>query len=570
MLVFFNLSLLPRYKPHAQPLQLDGDVKVVQRNTHGSESSNVSDKNRHRARITHVPRLDGQVNSTGQEIGEKEQRETIAVESVQHLARSIGDAHLLDLLALGAVQLGEHEHLDAAEEQQLREIECAHPADVCAVGHAARDEQVRAVVPQSPQGADKPDAGPLEEVDDGELGQGAEVGHGLFGTPVFGFFFFCRDDLFDLLFFLLVGADHGGEPVCVVVHGVSGVTGGLDGIFGGLVVTGQDTLASAHTGHEDGEVADERVDTFTVLGEEVARNTLGEDNVVLERRHVKENLIRDCDAESDGAVRWQPAQNWLEEGKGRREQRQGEEEVPVDAVLAFMLGVLEALDGGKTNKSENGKRDGVAESSLHAGTDGLLDLSEIFLELLTNSDNTSGEDEGADAEIHEGSSESLSLAKAARENGKVDGENAAAGDDHHGATVAGDERLDGERIPFLGLAIILGLFVRVLVLLCKDFIAFQLSSGLQESSNCWQKQKTSESLRRVGVDSGCTEDCAALQEEVHEKSLGAVWLEETLLFLQDTPDKDGNLWAFVRRYIAAAGKGSCRRASIPEPRRSGC
>jgi hypothetical protein len=68
-----------------------------------------------------------------------------------------------------------------------------------------------------------------------------------------------------------------------------------------------------------------------------------------------------------------------------------------------------------------------------------------------------------------------------------------------------------------------------------------LSSRLQEGSNGWQKQKASESLRRVGVDSGCAEDSAALQEEVHEQRLSTVRLEETLLLLQDTPDEDSNL-----------------------------
>ena len=543
---------------------------MVQRNANSGEGGDVTNKNGHGAGVAHVPCLKGEVDSTSKNVGEKEQREPIAVESVQDLAGGVGDPGLLDLLALGAVQLGKHEHLDTAEEQKLGEVESADPANVGAVGHAAGDEQVRTVVPQAPHGEDEPDTGPLEEVDDGELGQGVEVGHGLFRTPVFGLLLLRGDNLLDLLFFLFIGADHRCEPVGVIVHGVSGIAGGLDGILCGLVVTGQNTLTSAHTSHEDGKVADERVNTLTVLGEEVARDTLGEDDVVLKRSHVEENLVRDCNAESDTAVRRKPAQDGLEESKDRRQQGQSEEEVPVDAVLAFVLGVVEALDGGKTNKSENGERERVAESSLHASANGLLDLSEIFLELLTNSNNTSGKDEGTNAEIHERSSEGLSLAEAARENGEVDGENAAASDNHHGATVAGDERLDGKRIPFLGLLIFLGLLVGILVLLCEYLIAFQLSSGLQESSNCWQKQKTSESLRRVGVDSGCTEDCAALQEEVHEKSLGAVWLEETLLFLQDTPDKDGNLWAFVRRYIAAAGKGTCRQASIPEPRRSGC
>jgi hypothetical protein len=64
---------------------------------------------------------------------------------------------------------------------------------------------------------------------------------------------------------------------------------------------------------------------------------------------------------------------------------------------------------------------------------------------------------------------------------------------------------------------------------------------LQKGSNGWQKQKTSKSLGRVGVDSGCTEDGAALQEEIHEQRLGTVRLEETLLLLQDTPDEDSNL-----------------------------
>jgi hypothetical protein len=262
---------------------------------------------------------------------------------------------------------------------------------------------------------------------------------------------------------------------------------------------------------------------------------------VLERGHVEENLIRDCDTESDAAVRWEPAQDRLEEGKDRRQQGQGEEEVPVNAIFALMFGVVETLDGGKTNKSENGERDRVAESSLHAGANGLLDLGEVFLELLADGDNTSGKDERTNTEIHEGSSEGLSLAKATRENREVDGKNAAASDNHHGATVAGDERLDGERIPLLGLLIFLVLLAGILVLLCKYLIALQLSSRLQESSNRWQKQKTSKSLGRVGVDSGCTEDCAALQEEIHEQRLGTVRLEETLLLLQDTPDEDSNL-----------------------------
>lgn len=531
---------------------------MIQRNANSGEGGNVTDENGHGAGVAHVPCLEGEVDSTGKNVGEKEQRETVAVESVQDLAGRVGDPGLLDLLALGAVQLGEHEHLDTAEEQKLGEVESADPADVGAVGHAAGDEQVRAVVPKAPHGEDEPDTGPLEEMDDGELGQGVEVGHRLFRTPVLGLLLLRGNNLLDLLFFLFIRADHGREPVGVIVHGVSGLAGGLDGVLCGLVVSGQDTLTGTHTSHEDGKVADERVDTLAVLRQEVARNTLGEDDVVLERSHVEENLVRDCNAESDTAVRRKPAQDGLEESKDRRQQGQSEEEVPVNAVLAFVLGVIEALDGGKTNKSKNSERERVAESSLHAGANGLLDLSEVFLELLTNGNNTSSKDEGANAEIHERRSESFSLTEATRENGKVDGKDAAASDDHHGTTVAGDERLDGERIPLLGLVILLGLLIGVLVLLCKYLIAFQLGSGLQKGSNRRQKKKTSKSLRRIGVDSGCTEDCAALQEEIHEQSLGTVRLEETLFLLQDTPDEHGNLWAVVRRYIAAAGMG--RRA----------
>ena len=59
--------------------------------------------------------------------------------------------------------------------------------------------------------------------------------------------------------------------------------------------------------------------------------------------------------------------------------------------------------------------------------------------------------------------------------------------------------------------------------------------------NGWQKKKTSESLGRVGVDSGSTEDCAALEKEVHEIGLNTIRLEEALPLLQDSPYEDSNL-----------------------------
>jgi hypothetical protein len=131
------LSILDSRTTHARPLQLDRNVVVVQQDTDSSNGADVSDKNTNGARVAHVPRLERQVDSTCKKIGQQEQRKSVAVESVQHLARRVGDSRLLDSLALGAVQFGEHEHLNDAEKQKLRKVERANPADVRAVGHAA-------------------------------------------------------------------------------------------------------------------------------------------------------------------------------------------------------------------------------------------------------------------------------------------------------------------------------------------------------------------------------------------------------------------------------------------------
>jgi hypothetical protein len=522
-------------------LQLDGNVVVVEQDTDSRQSADVSDKNAHGLDIVEVPRLKDHVDSAGENVGEQEEGKTVAVESVQDPAGSVGDAALLDRTALGAVQGREHEHLNATEDQELSKVESAHPADVRAVGHAARHKKVRAVVPQAPDGAHEPDSGPFEQVDDGQAREGGEVLHRLFGAPVLWLFLLVGDNFVDLLVLLGGAADDGGEPVSVLVHGVPGQAGGQDGVLWGLFVTLQDAFTSAHAGQEDGEVADERVDTLAVLRQEVPGDALGEDDVVLEGRGVEQDLVADSDGESNGAVGRDPAQNRLQESESRGEKGEGEEEVPVYSVLAFVLGVVKALDGGKTDQSEANERNGVAKSGLHAGANGFLDLREVLLELLTGGNNTSGEDERANTEVHEGCSEGFSLAKTTRENGEVDSQNAAAGDDHHGATVAGDERLDWERIPFLGL-FILCLFGGVLVRLRESlFIVCTFSLGLQVCSNGGQKKKTSKGLRRVGIDSGGTQDSAALQEEVYEIGLNRVRLEEALPLLQDTPCEDGNL-----------------------------
>lgn len=515
---------------------------MVQQDADGGDGANVSDEDGHGADVAEMPRLEAQVDGAGEEVGQQEEGEAVAVESVQDPAGGVADAALLDRAALGAVQGGEHEHLDGAEEQQLREVEGAHPADVRAVGHAARHEQVRAVVPQAPDGAHEPDPGPFEQVDDGQAGEGVEALHCLFRAPVFGFCLFVGFHFLDLLLLLVRGADDRGEPVGVLVHGVFGQTGGCNGVLWGLFVAGQDAFAGAHAGHEDGKVADEGVDTLTVLREEVPGDTVGEDDVVLEGRGVEQDLVADCDAESDGAVGREPAQDGLQEGESRGEKREGEEEVPVHSVLAFVLGVVKTLDGGKTDQSETNERDGVAKSGLHAGANRFLDLCKVLLELLTRGNNTSSEDEGTDAEIHEGGSESFSLAKTTGEDGEVDSQNAGAGDDHHGTAVAGDEGLDRERVPFLGL-VILGFFGGVLVLLRDGLFVgvCRFGLGLKVSSNGGQKKKTSESLRRVGIDGGGAQDSAALQEEVYNIGLDRVGLEEALPVLQDTPREDGNL-----------------------------
>ena len=515
---------------------------MVQQDTNAGEGEDVSDQNAHGANIAEMPRLEAQVDSAGEDVGQQEESEAVAVESVQNLAGCVGDAALLDRLALGAVQSGEHEHFHAAEQQQLGEVEGAHPANVRAISHTAGDEQVRPVIPQAPDGAHEPDSGPFEQVDDGEAGEGVEALHRLFGAPVFGLFLFVGDHFLDLLFLLVRGADDRGEPVGVLIHGVFGQAGGCDGILWGLFVAGQDAFAGAHASHEDGEVSDEGVDALAVLGEEVAGNALGEDDVVLEGRGVEQNLVADCDAESDGAVGREPAQDRLQESKGRGEEGEREEEVPVHSVLALVFSVIETLDGGKTDQSEADEWDGVAKSGLHACANGFLDLCEILLELLTSGYNTRSEDERANAEIHERSSKGLSFAKTTRENGKVDSQNAGAGDDHHGATVAGDERLDRERVPFLRL-VILGLFSSVLILLCDSLIVgvCRFSLGLKVGSNGGQKKKTSKCLRRVRIDSSGTQDSAALKEEVYNIGLYTVRLEKALPLLQDTPREDGNL-----------------------------
>lgn len=235
-------------------LQLDGDIIVVQHHTHSRKRENIPDKHSHRPSIAHVPSLDVHIDSAGEQVGEQEEREAIAVESVQDLAGGVGNAALLRHLALGEVEFGEHEHFDDAEDQQLREIEAAHPADVGAVGHAAGDEEVGAVVPQGPDAEDEPDEGPFEEVDHGHFGQGAEGLESLFGLPVFLF-----------LFLLLRRADDGGQPGGVFVALFFGGFGGLELVFGGLFVARQDALAGSHAGEEDGEVADEGVDALAVL-----------------------------------------------------------------------------------------------------------------------------------------------------------------------------------------------------------------------------------------------------------------------------------------------------------------
>lgn len=318
---------------------------------------------------------------------------------------------------------------------------------------------------------------------------------------------------------------------------------GCDGVCGGLLVAAQDALAGTHATEEDGEVADEGVDTLTVLREEVAGDARRQNDVLLEGGHVEEQLVRNSDDESDGAVRRDPADDRLNQGENRRKQGKRKEEVPVHAVLALVLGVVKALDHGETDETETDERDRVTKGVLHAGGEGFLDASKVFLELLARTNDTGSEDEGADTEIHEGGTKSLGLAETAREDGKVDGEDTGARDDHHGTTVAGDEGLDGERISFLGL-VVLRLFLFILVLLCE----FSLSGfgglrlRLQVSSNGRQKEKASECLRRVRVDGSGAQDGAALQEEVREIGRDTVRSEEVLPLLQDTPRESGNLF----------------------------
>lgn len=122
--------------PKRKYLQLDRNVEVVKQHTDSRERANVSDQNSHRRRVSDVPSLDVEVDSASEDISQQEQHKAVAVESIQNLASGLGDAGLLDGLALGGVEAGEEEHLDDAEEQQLGKVEGADPADVGAVGHA--------------------------------------------------------------------------------------------------------------------------------------------------------------------------------------------------------------------------------------------------------------------------------------------------------------------------------------------------------------------------------------------------------------------------------------------------
>lgn len=262
---------------------------------------------------------------------------------------------------------------------------------------------------------------------------------------------------------------------------------------------------------------------------------------------VQKNLVGAGDDEGDDAVPGDETQHGLNDGEGGRKESKGEEEVPVHTIFALVLGVVKALDGGEADQTKTQERDGVAKSCLHTGNERLLDLSHVLLEFLTSGDDTSGEDERANTKIHQRRAESLSLAKATRENGEVNSEDAGASDNHHCSTVGGDERLDRERIPLLGL-LILELFI-LLTGLLDNFVLGGLDSfrfGLEVSSNGRQKDKASQCLRRVGVDGGGAENGATLQEKVDNVALNAVGREEVLSLLQNTPREGGDLEAVVK------------------------
>ena len=92
------------------------------------------------------------------------------------------------------------------------------------------------------------------------------------------------------------------------------------------------------------------------------------------------------------------------------------------------------------------------------------------------------------------------------------------------------------------------------IVLCRSVL------GLKVGSNGRQEKKTSECLRRVGIDSGGAQDSAALQEEVYEIGLDRVRLEEALPLLQNTPCEDGNLKKQVLNPCSNAVNGDERRA----------
>ncbi|KAI6804355.1 hypothetical protein KC361_g222 [Hortaea werneckii] len=195
------------------------------------------------------------VDGACQQIRQHEQGQAVAVESLHDLARSILYPLHFRLLVLGLVDVREHHLLDGAEEEELTAVEGADPGDVGKVSHTPGDEEDRAIFPDEEHRQDEPKTSPLDQQPDVNL---RELGFEL------------RFRLRLCLFLGLCPGEYVCEPVCVFVERVILVL-----LAGRLLARpprrsflqspGENTGADSHTGNEDTQIPNERIDTLAVL-----------------------------------------------------------------------------------------------------------------------------------------------------------------------------------------------------------------------------------------------------------------------------------------------------------------
>lgn len=204
----------------------------------------------------------------------------------------------------------------------------------------------------------------------------------------------------------------------------------------------QNVHARVLSREEDGQVSDEAEDALAVLRDQIRPRRCEDER--LQARALEHDLVQPTENDGQGGVARHDLQRGLEDGDEGREQAEGEEEVPVDAVLGDVLGVVQPLDAEQTDDAQDEQGQGVAHRGGQARGQRRRAALGALLEDGTGGDDAGAVDEGADAHIHQGRAPGLDLGEAAGEEAEVDGEDGDAGDDHHAPAVMRQKRLDGE------------------------------------------------------------------------------------------------------------------------------